>query len=205
MKTYRINEIFYSLQGEGARSGEPSIFVRFSGCNMTCSVQPSEKSPGGFDCDTEFASGRTVSLEELCEWVVDEVGESTCEWIILTGGEPGLQVDEDFVDYFHSRGFKLAIESNGSVELPDNLDWVTVSPKVAEHAIRQLTADEVKYVRCWGQGIPKPKCKATHQFISPAFHARETSKATLDWCVKLCLDNPAWRLSVQNHNLWNVR
>lgn len=252
-KTYRINEVFYSLQGEGIRAGTPNIFVRFSGCNMECSIEESPKSPGGFDCDTEFASGRSVTLDELAEWILTAIGIAADnpiwltrhdpqhetinkklmpDWLILTGGEPGLQVDREFCDYFHSKGYKLAIETNGSIELPmvdtakgvcgplwnhagqrtmigeskmSLLDWVTVSPKVAEHAVRQLWANEVKYVRGWGQAIPKPTCKAVHQLISPAFDGLRLDPKTVQWCTKLCLENPDWRLSLQTHKFLGVR
>lgn len=198
MKRYMINEIFYSLQGEGVRSGTPNFFLRFSGCNQTCSIESH-----GFDCDTEFVSGQNMNLDE----VVLELRmlSPKCEWIILTGGEPALQVDEELIDRLHHEGYKLAIETNGSLELPPGIDWITVSPKVAEHVIRQRTADEVKYVRHYGQGIPKTVVKAEHHLISPAFNGGTLELRTLEWCIKLCKENPPWRLSVQQHKFWNVR
>jgi 7-carboxy-7-deazaguanine synthase len=145
--TYRVNEIFYSLQGEGVRSGSPNVFVRFSGCNQTC-----RKESHGFDCDTEFASGITMEAEAI----VDEAKalSANCNWVILTGGEPGLQVDKHLIHFLHSRGYRIAIETNGSIELPSGLDWITVSPKVAEHALRQLKANEAKYVRGYSRCSP---------------------------------------------------
>jgi len=198
---YWVSEIFYSLQGEGGRAGEPSIFIRFRGCNMACDIAPGPKSPGGFACDTEFASGRMLTLAEIH----NEVAKYNCQWLVLTGGEPGLQVDDQFIWHFHQYGYKIAIESNGSIELPKNLDWITISPKVAEHAIKQLTATEVKYVRAQGQGIPVPAVTAELKYISPAFSGHGLDRDTLDWCIKLCLENPEWRLSVQNHKTWQVR
>lgn len=203
-KNYRVNEVFYSLQGEGMRAGEPSIFVRFTGCNMECRIEPGEKSPGGFDCDTEFASGRTMVQDELVDWI--KVTGKDCRWIVFTGGEPGLQVDKSLVEKLRSFGYKMAIETNGSIDLsPLALDWVCVSPKVAEHAVRQMEAEEVKYVRAYGQGIPKPACKAKHQLISPAFNGLTVDAKDMAWCQKLCLDNPEWRLSIQLHKAWKVR
>ncbi len=198
MKTYQINEIFYSLQGEGIRAGTPNLFLRFTGCNETCSVESH-----GFDCDTEFSSGRKLALDGI----ITELREAGpgCEWIVLTGGEPALQVDRELIDALHAAGFKLAIETNGSIALPDGLDWITVSPKVAEHAIRQRTANEVKYVRAYGQGIPRTVVKADHQLISPAFTGDELDRKTLDWCVRLVKENPAWRLSIQMHKSWKIR
>lgn len=195
---YRINEIFYSVQGEGMRVGTANLFLRFTGCNETCRVETH-----GFDCDTEFASGRDLTLDDIVAQLRD--ASSSCRWIVLTGGEPALQVDRELIDRLHAEGYKLAIETNGSIALPEGIDWLTVSPKVAEHAIRQMTADEVKYVRGYGQAIPKTVVKAKHQLISPAFNGDQLDAKTLDWCLQLVKDNPDWRLSVQMHKAWRVR
>lgn len=198
MDRYLVNEIFYSLQGEGVRAGTPNLFLRLSRCNLACKVETH-----GFDCDTEFESGRWLTLPEiLAEF--RELSES-CDWVILTGGEPALQVDAGMIDALHAAGCKLAIETNGSVELPPGIDWITVSPKVAEHAIRQRTAHEVKYVRGYGQAVPKTVVQAEHYLISPAFDGLDVEPRTLDWCIRLCKENPPWRLSVQQHKLWKVR
>ena len=125
----------------------PAIFVRFSKCNLLCTVETH-----GFDCDTEFESGHDMSVEEI---VAELAGLSEdCQWIVLTGGEPALQVDEALIEALHAAGYRLAIETNGTVALPAGLDWITVSPKVPEDALRQRTADEVKYVRSGGTGNP---------------------------------------------------
>lgn len=197
-KDYVINEIFYSLQGEGVRAGTPNVFVRFSGCNQTCVIESH-----GFDCDTEFSSGRKMSLEELIESIRQEAG--SCRWVILTGGEPGLQLDAPLVDALHAAGFQIAIETNGSIALPNGIDWITVSPKVAEHAIRQTRASEVKYVRHHGQGIPKTSVEAEHYLLSPAFLGDQLDRRSLEWCIKLAKENPPWRLSMQQHKVWQVR
>ncbi len=205
MKTYVVNEVFYSIQGEGVRAGTANLFVRFAGCNLRCSIDPGPRSPGGFDCDTEFESGRRINLDELAAWVEREAAGRDPRWLILTGGEPGLQVDHAFCDFWHGRGWKLAIETNGSVELPAAMDWITVSPKVAEHAIRQRTASEVKYVRGYGQAIPKTVVQAKYYLISPAFNGLEPDRAAVDWCVQLVKENPQWRLSLQFHKFWRAR
>lgn len=197
-RSYMINEIFYSLQGEGVRAGTANLFLRFAGCNQTC-----RKETHGFDCDTEFASGRRMTLAEiLAEFRQIRPG---CNWVILTGGEPALQVDRELIDALHAAGYKLAIETNGSIELPPGIDWITVSPKVAEHAIRQRFAHEVKYVRGYGQGIPKTVVQAEHKLISPAFEGNILDPRTLEWCIRLVKENPNWRLSVQMHKNWNIR
>lgn len=198
MERYLVNEIFYSLQGEGVRAGTPNLFLRFARCNLTCRVETH-----GFDCDTEFESGRRMALPEILEEM--RTLSAACRWVVLTGGEPGLQVDRELIDTLHAAGYRLAVESNGSVLLPAGIDWVTVSPKVAEHALRQRTAQEVKYVRGFGQAIPQTVVEAEHYLISPAFDGPEVDPRTLDWCIRLVRENPPWRLSVQQHKLWQVR
>lgn len=229
-KTYMINEIFYSIQGEGVLAGTPMVFVRFSKCNMECRVEKDDKSPGGFDCDTEFESGRRVTLKELCAWISEEVGseDSWPEWVLLTGGEPALQVDVKLIDHFKGMNLKLAIETNGSIELPyvrydrvgfddqaqpapglkeyeNCIDHICVSPKVAEHAIRQRYAHEVKYVRAHGQAIPKTVVQAEHYLISPATSGLDFNSRDVQWCIELVKQNPKWRLTAQLHKLWRAR
>jgi organic radical activating enzyme len=198
VERYVVNEIFYSLQGEGVRAGTANLFLRFARCNLACTMESH-----GFDCDTEFESGRRLALEEIS--VELRALAPACGWVILTGGEPALQVDRELIDGLHAAGYRLAIETNGSRELPPGIDWITVSPKVAEHALRQRTAHEVKYVRGYGQAIPATVVEAEHYLISPAFDGEAVDPRTLDWCIRLVRENPRWRLSLQQHKLWRVR
>jgi organic radical activating enzyme len=210
-----VNEIFYSLQGEGVRAGTPNVFVRFSGCNLECRSD----NEAGFDCDTEFTSGTKLSADELRKNVVetmerDSVVAGRLPWIILTGGEPALQVDDALIAALKAGGFHMAIETNGTKELPAGIDWVCVSPKSAEHTMRVKRADEVKYVRHAGQAIPRPAIEAAHYLISPAFETIDMPDrgtihrpiaGALAWCIQLVKENPKWRLSVQQHKSWMVR
>jgi len=196
--SYLVNEIFYSLQGEGVRAGTPNLFLRFAKCNLECKVETH-----GFDCDTEFESGRRLGIDEILAEL--QALSATCRWVVVTGGEPALQLDRELIDALHEAGYRLAIETNGSVELPEGLDWITVSPKVAEHAIRQKRAHEVKYVRAHGQGVPQTVVEADHYLISPAFDGDHLDPRALAWCIRLVEENPAWRLSVQQHKGWKVR
>lgn len=203
-----VNEMFWSPQGEGMRAGEMSVFIRFTGCNLQCRIEEGPLSPGGFDCDTEFASGRKMTPEEIVEFAKKTTGQKQVDglWIVFTGGEPGLQVDKELVDMCHAAGFKCAIETNGSIDVSGRgFDWITVSPKVAEHAIRQITADEVKYVRGVGQAVPKPKCFSENQLISPATIGNTFDPEAIEWCLQLIKENPEWRLSCQLHKMWTVR
>lgn len=207
-KIYVVNEAFLSIQGEGKRTGTVNVFLRFAGCNLACDVEAGERSPGGFACDTEFASGRRMSaggigrlIEEVC------APHPIPGWIILTGGEPALQVDEALMKYLgRSMNFRIAIETNGSIDVSAfPFDWITVSPKVAEHAIKQRKAHEVKYVRGHGQAIPKTVVEADYKLISPAFDGNRLDQRSLEWCIGLVKDNPEWELSVQQHKAWRVR
>lgn len=194
---YAVNEIFYSIQGEGVRAGTANLFLRFAGCNLQCRAETE-----GFDCDTEFASSCKMTSEQILAAL--KAASPNCRWIILTGGEPSLQLDAALVRELKAVGYLLAIETNGTRDVSAlNLDWVTVSPKTAEHTIRQTWAHEVKYVRAKGQGIPKPSCLAEWKVLSPAFG--DNTRENLTWCIELVRQNPEWRLSVQQHKLWSVR
>lgn len=192
--SYRVNEVFHSIQGEGVRAGTANVFVRFSGCNLSC-----RRETEGFDCDTEFVSGRNQELDELVIEVARIGGE--CRAVIFTGGEPSLQLNEALVEALHERGYYLAIETNGTNPLPPGLDWVCVSPKTAEHTLRVAgRVDEVKYVRHAGQALPRPSLDARHYLISPAVQPDGSIlRADLEHCIALVKGAPSWRLSIQLH------
>lgn len=196
---YRVNEIFYSLQGEGGLAGTPMAFVRFSNCNLRCRWETQ-----GFDCDTEFVSGHTMSEEDILQ----EASRlnSKLGWLLFTGGEPGLQLTDSLIKRAHDAGWRCAVETNGTIALPEGLDWICVSPKTAEHTLRQKRADEAKYVRHYGMALPELSIEATHHFISPAFRPDgSVAREDLEWCIQLVKDNPTWRLSIQTHKLLLIR
>jgi 7-carboxy-7-deazaguanine synthase len=197
---YTVNEIFCSVQGEGVRAGTLNHFVRFSGCNLQCKTETH-----GFDCDTEFVSGRKMTADDIMQELV--VLNPACWNVIFTGGEPLLQLDAALTTVLHNNGYHLSVETNGSLPVPEGvtLDWITCSPKVAEHAVRLVAASEVKYVRGYGQGIPRPAVKAEHKLISPAFAGMELDRRALAWCIDLINQNPEWRLSLQTHKFIHVR
>lgn len=202
--TYLINECFKSLQGEGIYAGAARVFLRFSACNLTCSAD----NDAGFDCDTEFTSGTKMSWDEVKHMVELAWSNSYSPQVVLTGGEPLLQVDEHFVKQAHDAGWDLYVETNGtqtSSQLPESV-WVSVSPKTAEHTLSVARADELRYVRNHTQAIPKPRLKADYYFLSPAWSDDEQEmELNLRHCIKLVRQNPKWRLSVQQHKLWRVQ
>lgn len=204
MNKYRINEIFYSIQGEGMRMGTPNVFVRFSGCNMDCHRGHQEPN-ASFDCDTEFVSGRSMTTDKIIEFAESLTG-GDIPGVIFTGGEPGLQLDGELVGAFNKAGAHTAIETNGTINVAGlGLDWITMSPKVAEHAIRTERVSEIKYVRNVGQGIPRPSAKSDYKLISPAFRGQTLDPLAVEWCQKLVMENPAWRLSLQVHKWIGAR
>lgn len=179
----KINEIFYSLQGEGFHTGSPAVFVRFSGCNLKCSF-----------CDTKHEDGVMMSDREI----VEEISKYPSKMVVLTGGEPGLWIDEEFVSRLHEVGKWVSVETNGTRQLPENLDWVTCSPKQkGELQINHI--DEVKVVY-EGQNLSEyTKLSAKYYFLQPC-SGKNTSEV-----VAYILQYPQWRLSLQTHKLINIQ
>jgi len=188
-KKYSVNEIFYSLQGEGYWTGTPAVFIRFAGCNLRCPF-----------CDTDFSHGEPMDLEEI----LGEVNSlsSGCRRIIVTGGEPSLQIDDDFISCFHSNGYKIHIETNGTHPLPSGIDWVTVSPKgdwCPDAEVVLDKADELKLVYT-GQDVSKwEDFPAPWHFLQPC--SRSNTKEVADYI----LGHPVWRLSLQTHLYLGMR
>lgn len=190
----KVNEIFCSIQGEGARAGTINIFIRLSNCDLTC----------GF-CDTEFESGKEFNLQELQEQLE---AYQPVKNIIWTGGEPALQLTEEIVKYFKDLGYYQTIETNGNHKVPSNLDYVVVSPKVAEHVLERNFpngVDELRYPWLgYKTDIPKPKVKANYYYLSPVFDSNIINTSNLNNAINLIKRNPEWRLSIQLHKLINI-
>lgn len=201
MKTYKINEIFYSIQGEGVRTGIPHVFIRFAGCNLTCDYKSV-----GFECDTDFSGGREMTLDEIHEAVLWSYGDSNVP-LLLTGGEPLLQVDRDFTARFRDR--EVAIETNGTQPLPGFISrlWLTVSPKTAWHTLKIKECDELKVILPAGKALHcNPPIQAEHYLVSPPCQPDGTFRENdIAYCVAAVQANPMWRLSVQLHKLLRFR
>ena len=194
----RVNEIFHSLQGEGYNSGTPAVFIRFSGCNLQCPF-----------CDTQHESGTEMTEQEVVEAVKYLAPRSSL--VVITGGEPALQLTASLVDALHEIGKRVAVETNGTLPLPPNVDWITLSPKNAwlgNEAMPVLTcADELK-VLYDGSCDPSvfDSIAATHRFLQPMDTGNANRNATLmRQAADYCLQHPQWRLSLQIHKILNIR
>lgn len=192
----KVNEIFYSLQGEGYHSGTPAVFVRFSGCNLRCPF-----------CDTQHEEGVEMSETEI----VEAVNAYPASLVVVTGGEPAMQLTEGLVDALHAAGKYVSVETNGTLPLPKNVDWITLSPKdiwVGPQAAPVLShADELKLLF---DGRHEPSLYShiavAHRFLQPCDMGNdarnaEIMQATVDYIKK----NPAWRLSLQIHKILKIR
>ena len=205
MRDFRVNEIFYSLQGEGHNTGRAAVFVRFAGCNLRCPF-----------CDTDFSDYREMSADDI----IREISAFPARFVVLTGGEPSLQVTAQFVDQLHEAGFEVAIETNGTRPVPENIDWVTVSPKEKTHPRPpyeggsnvslggwQRQPDEIKVIF---DGVCNPDdfLPPRHNNDSPLLYLQPCdvgdplkNNAIVEACVEYIKLHPQWRLSLQTHKL----
>mgnify|MGYP002624515790 CR=1 FL=1 len=194
---YKINEIFYSLQGEGANTGTAAVFVRFSGCNLQCEF-----------CDTDHAEGKLMTALDI----VDAVARYTAApLVVLTGGEPALFIDNDLVSLLHGTGKTVAIETNGTSFLPVGIDWVTLSPKTGVEGgeLKPLIlsrCNELKVVYT-GQDLAQyDHITAEHRFLQPCYvDDEEQRRHNIDITVEAVKQHPEWRLSLQTHRLIGIR
>lgn len=189
MKKYKLVEIFYSIQGEGIRVGTPNIFIRFSHCNLSCDF-----------CDTPY---NDVNMEMERYQILEHIKQYPCKNIILTGGEPTLQLDEEIIKMFKDEGYYLAIESNGIKKIPQGIDYICVSPK--SKRFEQNYGDELKYVLKTGETIPEKKGDFKNYLISPQMNYSTPDLDNLNYCIELIKTNPEWRLSIQSHKFMNIR
>ncbi|MDR1743765.1 MAG: 7-carboxy-7-deazaguanine synthase QueE [Dysgonamonadaceae bacterium] len=189
-----VNEIFYSLQGEGGRTGQPSIFIRLAKCNLACAF-----------CDTDFETGNDLSVAQI----LNEIGRFGCKWIVWTGGEPTLQLNDAIVAFFKQNGYMQAIETNGTRRVPDGIDYIACSPKQHFDNLRALIsrADELRFPMRKGDPLPDTAIlpDAERYFLSPIFDGGRAVPENIDYCVELVKNNPRWALSLQMHKLIGIR
>ena len=211
---YRVKEIFYTLQGEGARAGRPAVFCRFSGCNLWSGQERHRARAVCRFCDTDFVGtdgpggGRFASPDQLADaveaaWPAGPAGADGRRYVVCTGGEPLLQLDGPLIDALHDRGFEVAIETNGTRPVPAGVDWVCVSPK-ADAPLVVSAGDELKLVYPQA-GLAPEEVEAldfSHFFVQPMDGPDRV--ANTDAAVRYCLDHPTWRLSLQTHKLIGI-
>lgn len=209
--TYAVKEMFLTLQGEGVNAGARAVFVRFAGCNLWSGREVDRATAVCRFCDTDFVGvdgaggGKFASAEALVAAVEHHWGSSKDQrFVVLTGGEPMLQVDDALVDALHGAGFRVAIETNGTLPAHPRIDWVCVSPKAGSEVV-QRSGDELKLV--WPQAGVDPaaleRWKFTHRLIQPLDDANAVANQAAS--IALVMERPAWRLSLQNHKLLGLR
>jgi 7-carboxy-7-deazaguanine synthase (Cx14CxxC type) len=206
---YAVKEIYYTLQGEGAQAGRPAVFCRFAGCNLW-SGREADRAEALCDfCDTDFVGtdgpggGKFADADMLARKCRESWrgNSGTPPFVVLTGGEPMLQVDEALVDALHMVGFEVAMETNGTLPALNSIDWLCVSPK-AGAPLRQRSGDELKLVypqtKLWPEEVQA--LEFTHFLLQPmddGSGSPDNTRAAIDYC----LAHPKWRLSVQTHKL----
>lgn len=213
--SYQVKEIFYTLQGEGAHAGRSAVFCRFAGCNLWSGREQDRTSAVCRFCDTDFVgtdgtlggrydSATALAIQIAALW---PVGFAAQRFVVLTGGEPLLQVDSDLIDALHAQGFEIAVETNGSIAAPEGIDWICVSPKAGAPWV-QRQGHELKLV--WPQsGFTVADMQAMQHL--PFHHHRlqplddVLQKRNTEICIDLCLQQPVWKLSMQTHKVSGIR
>ncbi|AXT85123.1 7-carboxy-7-deazaguanine synthase [Aeromicrobium sp. A1-2] len=209
--TYKVKEIFYTLQGEGSHAGRPAVFCRFSLCNLWTGHEKDRHRAICQFCDTDFVGtdgpggGRFETADDLAD-AVEQAWPSTerdYRMVVCTGGEPLLQLDEAAVGALHARGFYVAVETNGTQVPPTGIDWLCVSPKVGADLV-VTGGDEIKFV--YPQGGVDPKDFESLAFANWRLQPMDNpeSARNTELAVQYCLDNPRWQISLQTHKMMGI-
>ncbi|MDE5821023.1 MAG: 7-carboxy-7-deazaguanine synthase QueE [Paramuribaculum sp.] len=185
----RVNEIFYSLQGEGYYTGMPAVFLRLSGCNMNCSF-----------CDTDHSLYTEMSTGEI----IEEINRFPSKHIVITGGEPALQLTDSFIEELHKHDFYIQVETNGTLRLPEKIDWITCSPKSDKAALKRV--NEIKIIYDGVKPIFTPEIEAEIYCLQPLDCGdKKKNQDILQATIEYILKNPQWRLSLQTHKLLDIK
>jgi 7-carboxy-7-deazaguanine synthase (Cx14CxxC type) len=209
--TYSVKEIFYTLQGEGLRAGRPAIFCRFSGCNLWSGREEDRQNAICKFCDTDFVGtdgslGGKFESSTLLAHTINSLWpkNKNSKYVVLTGGEPLLQVDKSLIDELHKSGFEIAIETNGTIGVPDGVDWICVSPKAGSEWI-QKKGHELKLVYPQQGLLPDSiEMQGFENYLLQPM-AGVNSKENTSAAISYCQENPMWRLSVQTHKILEIR
>ena len=203
---YAVKECFLTLQGEGVQSGSRAVFLRFAGCNLWSGREQDRATAQCQFCDTDFVGtdgeggGKFADAGALAEQVVATWGYGDRRLVVITGGEPMLQLDRELIDALHARSFRVAVESNGTLPAVGGIDWLCISPKAGTDVV-QRSGDELKLV--WPQHGIDPA--ALEEWDFPNFLVQpmdcDEREAALDASIQLVMERPLWRLSLQTHKL----
>ena len=211
MNSYAVKEIFLTLQGEGANAGRVAVFCRFAGCNLWSGREVDRGVAICPFCDTDFVGvdgtkgGRYASADELAAGIEAEWGSDRQErFCVLTGGEPLLQVDGALVAALHERGFAIAVETNGTIDPPDGLDWICVSPK-ANAVLRIRSGHELKLVYPQAEAMPEIYAGLRFDRLSLQPMDGPNAEENTARAIAYCLAHPQWRLSIQTHKRIGIR
>ena len=209
--SYAVKEIFLTLQGEGAHAGRAAVFCRFSGCNLWTGREQDRTEAVCTFCDTDFVGmdgtlgGRYATADVLADTVAAQwTGDEANRYVVLTGGEPLLQVDKPFIDALHARSFEIGIETNGTIEAPAAMDWICVSPK-ANAELKLRAGHELKLVYPQADAMPERFAGLAFERFSLQPMDGPDAIANTERAIAYCLIHPQWRLSVQTHKTIGIR
>ena len=216
--TYSVKELFLTIQGEGAQTGRAAVFCRFSGCNLWTGREEDRATAVCQFCDTDFVGtdgdgGGKFDTASLLATAINQAwgdGDPHHKYVVFTGGEPLLQLDSSLIDELHQLGFKIAIETNGTMRAPAGIDWICVSPKFGSDLL-QVQGDELKLVipQMGHEGkLPQllarfEKMSFKHHFLQPLDGPNKAANTEL--AIKICQSRPLWRLSTQTHKILGIR
>lgn len=202
--SYTVKEIFLTLQGEGVQVGRPAVFLRFSGCNLWSGREDDRETASCQFCDTDFVGGRRFkNAEALATAVMAEWSGDCAPYVVITGGEPALQLDQALIDALHAEGAEIAIETNGTLALPDGIDWICVSPK-ANTSLAVTAGDELKLVFPQEDGDPAIYAGLDFSyFLLQPMDGAELA-LNIEDAVAYCQAHPQWRLSLQTHKMIGI-
>ena len=212
---YAVKEIFYTLQGEGANAGRPAVFCRFAGCNLWSGREQDRETAQCDFCDTDFlgVDGRgggtftdafALASAVSNHWPAGSPAGDDVRFVVVTGGEPLLQLDAPLIEALHRRRFQIAVETNGTLPVPPGVDWICVSPKAGTVQV-QLGGNELKLVfpQSGAQPDEYEHLSFEHFYLQPMDGPQRTANTEL--AIRYCLEHPRWRLSLQRHKYLGLR
>lgn len=208
--SYTIKEMFFTFQGEGAMTGRPAIFLRFTGCNLWTGLEKDRSKAVCKFCDTDFVgtggvngakykTARDIAEKAAALWP----GLSAHKLIVCTGGEPLLQLDKSLIDALHDEGFEIAVETNGTIVAPSGIDWITVSPK-ADAKLVQTSGNELKLVYPQAENTPENFENLNFKVFSLQPLDGPDLKENTEKTIQFCAAHPKWRVSFQAHKYWGI-